>query len=146
MCIQVTERYVICRCIYQKYRIEIDTCPSYRRKGHTVQKREILVGYSCSIHSSSSVYQPDRLQPRHKRYTASSIRLPEFDAAESIKHSTAHEPSPSSLRGQDQALLRNLQTQFAATKVWGDWHSHREMYRSHTANLFGNSIANQCAN
>ena len=49
MCIQVIERYALCRCLYYKH--QIDFCSNYRRRGHCVQCREILVGYACLKHS-----------------------------------------------------------------------------------------------
>ena len=51
MCIQVIERYAVCRCLYYKH--QVDACSNYRRRGHDVQTREILVGYTCPKHSST---------------------------------------------------------------------------------------------
>ena len=48
MCIQVIERYASCRCIYYKH--QVDACSNYRRKGHDVQCRDILVTYTCPYH------------------------------------------------------------------------------------------------
>ena len=49
MCIQLVERYAVCRCFYHRH--AVDACPSYPRRGHTVTIREILVGYTCENHS-----------------------------------------------------------------------------------------------
>ena len=48
MCVQVIERYAVCRCLYYKH--PVDVCSYYRKKGCDVQCREILVGYTCSNH------------------------------------------------------------------------------------------------
>ena len=50
MCIQVVERYAVCRCIYLKH--QVDFCSNYRHKGHDIHCRDILVGYTCQDHSS----------------------------------------------------------------------------------------------
>lgn len=55
MCIQVVERYAECGCLYYKH--QVDACPHYRRRGHDVVTRKILVGYTCPSHSSSAVYR-----------------------------------------------------------------------------------------
>ena len=49
MCIQVIERYWVCRCLYYKH--QVDACSNYRRKGHDVQCREVMVGSACPKHS-----------------------------------------------------------------------------------------------
>lgn len=51
MCIQVIERYAVCRCLYYKH--QVDACSNYRRRGHDVQTREVLVGYTCNKHSTN---------------------------------------------------------------------------------------------
>ena len=51
MCIKIVERYAVCRCIY--YSHSVDACPAYGRRGHSVKTREVLVGYTCSRHSSN---------------------------------------------------------------------------------------------
>lgn len=51
MCIQVTERYAVCGCVY--YTHAVDPCPKAGSKGHQVQKRNIKVGYICSVHNKS---------------------------------------------------------------------------------------------
>ena len=55
MCIQLVERYAVCRCFYHRH--ATDACPSYRRRGHTVRVREILVGYTCPNHSGTDSQQ-----------------------------------------------------------------------------------------
>lgn len=52
MCYQLVERYSACRCLH--YQHAVDRCVAYGRPGHSVQQREILVGYACSMHTSSS--------------------------------------------------------------------------------------------
>ena len=49
-CIQVIERYSVCRCLYYKHNVV--PCANYRRRGHDVAIREILVGYTCPKHST----------------------------------------------------------------------------------------------
>ncbi|CAG7559046.1 unnamed protein product [Fusarium equiseti] len=51
MCYQLVELYSACRCVY--YAHPVDRCAAFGRPGHSVQKRVILVGYTCSSHSSS---------------------------------------------------------------------------------------------
>ena len=51
MCIQITERYSVCRCLY--YRHAVDPCAARAQRGHIVMERTILVGYACSSHSKS---------------------------------------------------------------------------------------------
>ena len=48
MCIQVFERYASCRCLYYKH--QVDACSNYRRKGHDVQSRDVLVADKCPKH------------------------------------------------------------------------------------------------
>ena len=62
MCIQVVEVYAVCGCLYYKH--QVDTCPNYRRRGHDVKTRKVLVGYSCPKHSSSAVYREPGARPR----------------------------------------------------------------------------------
>ncbi|KAK0612169.1 hypothetical protein B0T14DRAFT_440314 [Immersiella caudata] len=50
MCYQVVELYTACRCLY--YQHAIDRCATYGRPGHGIQRRTILVGYSCSEHET----------------------------------------------------------------------------------------------
>ena len=51
MCIQVIERYGVCRCLY--YKRAVDRCGDYHKSPHEVQTREVLVGYRCPQHTSS---------------------------------------------------------------------------------------------
>jgi len=48
MCIQVVERYSVCRCLY--YRHSIDPCPARATRGHCIQEKTVYVGYACSQH------------------------------------------------------------------------------------------------
>lgn len=51
MCVRITERYSICRCLY--YRHSIDPCRAYGQRGHRVQERTVLVGYACGRHGDT---------------------------------------------------------------------------------------------
>ncbi|KAK1850367.1 hypothetical protein CCHR01_06992 [Colletotrichum chrysophilum] len=51
MCYQVIELYSACRCPY--YQHTVDRCESFSKPGHSVQRRNLLVGYACSAHSAS---------------------------------------------------------------------------------------------
>ena len=50
MCLQITERYSVCRCLY--YRHSIDPCQRYGQRGHSATEKTVLVGYACPDHSS----------------------------------------------------------------------------------------------
>ena len=54
MCIQITERYAVCGCLYYKH--AVDWCSAINTRGHTTQKKEVPVGNACSQHSSN---EPD---------------------------------------------------------------------------------------
>lgn len=49
MCIQVIERFSVCRCVY--YRHSIDPCPARAQRGHGVQEKTVYVGYACDRHA-----------------------------------------------------------------------------------------------
>ncbi|KAH8900699.1 hypothetical protein GQ53DRAFT_130334 [Thozetella sp. PMI_491] len=53
MCYHVVELYAACRCLY--YQHPIDRCASYGC--HPVQRRTILVGYSCAEHSKQPILE-----------------------------------------------------------------------------------------
>ena len=53
MCRRITERYAVCGCIYLTH--GIDQCPYHIQPDHQIREREVLVGYACSRHTSSSV-------------------------------------------------------------------------------------------
>lgn len=55
MCIQVIERYSICKCLYYKH--AVDPCPSTRQRGHVLREKTVLVGYACETHSRSRAIQ-----------------------------------------------------------------------------------------
>ena len=82
MCIQVVERYAVCGCLY--YRHQVDHCSSGRKGEHDVQSREVLVGYTCPEHSSSTLPRQPRARARRQgrqesqRDTASSVDKSEF--------------------------------------------------------------------
>ncbi|KAF4946974.1 hypothetical protein FSARC_14068, partial [Fusarium sarcochroum] len=50
MCYQLIELYSACRCPYFTH--TIDRCAAFKRPGHSIQQRIILVGYTCSAHST----------------------------------------------------------------------------------------------
>ncbi|KAH0536674.1 hypothetical protein FGG08_006469 [Glutinoglossum americanum] len=50
MCFQVVERYELCRCLY--YLHSIDPCEDYGKSGHVIERKTLLVGYTCRNHSA----------------------------------------------------------------------------------------------
>jgi hypothetical protein len=62
MCIQIIERYSVCRCIYHRH--SIDPCPARAQRGHHIQEKIVYVGYACNLHARTRAEQ----QPlqRHK--------------------------------------------------------------------------------
>ena len=52
MCIQVVERYAVCGCLYYKH--AIDPCSAINTRGHSIQVKEVLVGYACNRHSTNN--------------------------------------------------------------------------------------------
>ncbi len=64
MCIQVVERYAVCGCLYYKH--QVDACSNYRKRGHEVRTVEVLVGYSCPKHSSSTLYRQPSARARRQ--------------------------------------------------------------------------------
>lgn len=50
MCYQVVERFSACGCLYFKH--AVDPCVAFGQRGHTVQEKTVLVGYTCNSHSS----------------------------------------------------------------------------------------------
>jgi len=52
MCIRITERYAVCKCVY--YIHGVDQCQSVGRAGHRVQDKTVLVGYACSRHTAGA--------------------------------------------------------------------------------------------
>ncbi|KAJ5177403.1 uncharacterized protein N7500_000102 [Penicillium coprophilum] len=49
MCYKVVERYSVCKCLYFEH--SIDPCSAYGQRGHEVQEKTVLVGYTCDRHS-----------------------------------------------------------------------------------------------
>ncbi|KAJ5496282.1 hypothetical protein N7463_008269 [Penicillium fimorum] len=49
MCYKVVERYSACKCLYFEH--SIDPCSAYGQRGHQVQEKTVLVGYTCDRHS-----------------------------------------------------------------------------------------------
>ena len=64
MCIQISERYAACGCLYYKH--QVDACLNYRRRGHDVQSRKVLVGYSCPTCSSLVIPRQPMARARHQ--------------------------------------------------------------------------------
>ena len=64
MCIQLVERYAVCGCLY--YRHQVDACPNSRKRGHDVRIREILVGYTCPNHSTTTLYRQPSARARRQ--------------------------------------------------------------------------------
>jgi len=86
MCIKIIERYAVCRCIY--YSHTPDACPDYGIREHAVRIREVLVGYTCSVHSSSNVYKAERPRARHQAQeeVRTNAPQPETIAEETSNH------------------------------------------------------------
>ena len=63
MCIQVVERYSVCRCLY--YRHAVDPCSARSQRGHPVQEKTVLVGYTCQSHSRSHATPTTHVQRQH---------------------------------------------------------------------------------
>ncbi|KAF2770235.1 hypothetical protein EJ03DRAFT_270861 [Teratosphaeria nubilosa] len=61
MCIQVVERFSVCRCLY--YRHSIDPCAARSQRGHIIQEKIVLVGYACDQHSRRRTEPPVDRQP-----------------------------------------------------------------------------------
>ncbi|KAJ5189860.1 hypothetical protein N7491_008097 [Penicillium cf. griseofulvum] len=54
MCYKVVERYSVCKCLYFEH--SIDPCSAYGQRGHEVQEKTVLVGYTCDRHSGRGIY------------------------------------------------------------------------------------------
>ncbi|KAJ5782106.1 hypothetical protein N7457_003880 [Penicillium paradoxum] len=50
MCYKVVERYSVCKCLYFEH--SVDPCSAYGQRGHEVQEKTVLVGYTCDKHSA----------------------------------------------------------------------------------------------
>ncbi|KAE8145837.1 hypothetical protein BDV25DRAFT_133429 [Aspergillus avenaceus] len=50
MCYQVVERFSVCGCLYFQH--AVDPCEAYGQRGHVVQEKVVLVGYTCDKHSA----------------------------------------------------------------------------------------------
>ncbi|CAD0115200.1 unnamed protein product [Aureobasidium uvarum] len=58
MCIQVVERYAVCRCLYHRH--SIDPCAAYGSRSHGITERVVFVGYKCPTHSSAQRPAPQQ--------------------------------------------------------------------------------------
>ncbi|KAK0509786.1 hypothetical protein JMJ35_008180 [Cladonia borealis] len=85
MCIQIIERYTVCRCLY--YRHQVDACSSSGTQGHEINAREVLVGYECSRHSSSTLYRQPGARARRQAREEPSAR-PHRQAREEYQNYT----------------------------------------------------------
>ncbi|KGO77182.1 hypothetical protein PITC_024240 [Penicillium italicum] len=54
MCYKVVERFSVCKCLYFEH--SIDPCSAYGQRGHEVQEKTVLVGYTCDKHSGRGIY------------------------------------------------------------------------------------------
>ncbi|KAJ5969923.1 hypothetical protein N7501_006171 [Penicillium viridicatum] len=54
MCYKVVERFSVCKCLYFEH--SIDPCSAYGLRGHRVQEKTVLVGYTCDKHSGRGIY------------------------------------------------------------------------------------------
>ena len=52
MCLQILERHAARGCLFYKH--PVDPCPLGNQRGHSVQTREVRVGYACWRHSASA--------------------------------------------------------------------------------------------
>jgi hypothetical protein len=94
MCIQVVERYAVCRCIY--YIHEVDRCALYGQRGHEVTERVVDVGYACPDHSANSRGRRRMGGTGYARYDAEhSGELHPMEQDYAIEHrSTLGDPIP----------------------------------------------------
>lgn len=63
MCIQVIERYSVCRCLYYKH--AIDPCSARSQRGHSIQEKTVLVGYACDNHAQHRAASSTQIQQLH---------------------------------------------------------------------------------
>ncbi len=110
MCIQVIERYASCRCLYYKHSVE--ACPSYRRRGHNVTAREVLVGYTCPTHSSSRrrseslVYAPIGCSPQRATDSSDNGQVVGSDGSIGQSFCFANNSTDTHRGGSNRVLLR----------------------------------------
>lgn len=73
MCYQFVELYSACRCLYYQY--AVDRCAEYGRPRHPVQRKEILVGYACSLHGGGypSAYQEGKQNINYDKTDTDSV-------------------------------------------------------------------------
>lgn len=69
MCIQVIERFSVCKCVY--YRHSVDPCPARAQRGHGVQEKTVYVGYACDRHARDRAISRSN---RHRHRTSLSIQ------------------------------------------------------------------------
>jgi hypothetical protein len=50
MCFKVVERFSVCGCLYFQH--AVDPCEAYGQRGHAVQEKVVLVGYTCEKHTA----------------------------------------------------------------------------------------------
>lgn len=49
MCIQLVEKYSVCRCVYHRH--SVDPCRAYGQRNHGTTEKTILVGFACPRHT-----------------------------------------------------------------------------------------------
>ena len=109
MCRQVVEKFAVCKCTYHVH--PVDPCPFFRQRGHTVSRKESLVGYTCPKHFNASVKKSQRYQVNpdpwsvssRQTFTTSSTNIPR-DQTESDSLSKATFTSTSVSRQSQRRL------------------------------------------
>jgi hypothetical protein len=112
MCIQIMEVYAVCHCLYHIH--EVDTCASYRRRGHKVQTREVLVGHSCAKHclcgTGQASYPPrvERSDERRRGITSPRRMKPNNLEESSLRSTNPSNPRQNSLEASEHASETGL--------------------------------------
>ena len=99
MCIQVVERYAVCRCLYYKH--EVDASSTCKSRGHKVQTREVSVGYSCATHSPKGIRQTNWVELsdlRRRGIDSPSSRNPDLLEESSLSWSSLRSTKSSDFR------------------------------------------------
>jgi len=78
MCIQVVERYAVCRCVY--FRHSVDLCSGRSQHGHLVQEKTVPVGFCCAQHDANG--RRDH-SPGEPRFPERNVRTQEIEKSSS---------------------------------------------------------------
>lgn len=78
MCYKVVERYSVCKCLYFEH--SIDPCSAYGQRGHGIQEKTVLVGYTCDKHSGRGIYA---VSPGARRWSDSGYGSQDLSGNES---------------------------------------------------------------